>query len=206
MNLSWRDTPIVRMAGSAASWFLFVLSFTLLEQVTTTVMSLGGSCASGGPYDIAVECPDNVAAFAPLSIFGGLIAVAISIFLARGFGFPLVTWAWPILFIGLGSVFMLAFIFAGDPIGLILGSMFIIMGLVPLVLELRGSWQRPFLGLRDASGRRFAEGPRARTSLLSPGEPNQEDAVQATGGKWLIALAIPIVAGYLGYLLGMSAF
>lgn len=206
MNLTWRDSPAVRVLGSAASWFLFSLSFTLLFQVSITVMSLGGSCASGGPYDIAVECPDNVAAFAPLSIFGGLIAVAISALLAQGFGTPLTTWAWPILFIGLGSAFMLAFIFGQDITGLIIGVMFIVMGAIPLVLEFRGSVQRVFIGLRDARGARFYEGPNARRSLLSVGEPNPEGSVPPTAGNWLAALAITIASIALGYVLGVAWF
>ena len=35
-------------------------------------MDLGGFCASGGPYVVAVECPDAVLATTPLSIFGGV--------------------------------------------------------------------------------------------------------------------------------------
>ena len=42
----------------------------------------------------------------PLSIFGGLAAVAIGVFFARGFGVPVVSWAWPILFVGLGGGFL----------------------------------------------------------------------------------------------------
>ncbi|MEQ1854678.1 MAG: hypothetical protein ABMA01_24180, partial [Chthoniobacteraceae bacterium] len=94
MFAPWRKSPLVRIVGSAGSWFLFSLSFSLLFQVTITVMALGGTCASGGPYEIAVECPDNVAAFAPLSIFGGLLSVGVSLFLAQGFGTPLSAWAW----------------------------------------------------------------------------------------------------------------
>ena len=169
-------------------------------------MQLGGSCASGGPYDIAVQCPDNIAAFAPLSVFGGLIAVAIAVFFAQGFGTPLTTWAWPILFIGLGSAFMMAFIFAGDPIGLIIGSMFIIMGLVPLILEIRGSLQRIFIGQRDAAGVPLYEGPHARSSLMSPGAPNPDGAIPVNAGHWALALAITIVSTVLGWLLALSAF
>mgnify|MGYP001149551442 CR=1 FL=1 len=77
MTSPWMTSPLARLAGSALSWFLFALSFTLLFLVSYTVLALGGSCASGGPYEIAVQCPEGVAAFAPLSIFGGLIAVGI---------------------------------------------------------------------------------------------------------------------------------
>jgi hypothetical protein len=205
MTATWRDLAIVRIAGSAAAWFLFSLCFSLLLQVSLVVMSLGGSCASGGPFEIAVECPDN-AWFAPVSIWGGLGAVAISAFFARGFGTPLTTWAWPILFVGLGGAFLLAFVFGQDIVGLIIGGMFVIMGLVPLVLELRGSPQRVFLGQFSASGKQFYEGERARRALMSPKEPNPEGAVAPTFGDWALSLGIVVVAVGAGYSLARAMF
>lgn len=197
---SWRDSPLVRVLGSAGSWFIFAMSFSLLVNVSTAVMAVGGSCASGGPYEIAVECPDGVAAFAPLSIFGGLIAVAIAIFLAQGFGTPLTTWAWPILFCGLGAVFLMSFFLSGDPVGLIIGILFEAMGVAPLILELRGSPQRVFLGQRAANGAQFYEGERARRSMMSMGEVNPEGSIRPTAAHWVFALAITIGFSYLGYL------
>jgi hypothetical protein len=194
---SWRDSALVRVGASAASWFLFALSFTLLFQVSFTVMALGGSCASGGPYEIAVECPEAVAAFAPLSIFLGLFAVGINAFFARGFGTPLTTWAWPILFCGLGAAFLYAFFASGDGVGLIIGVMFEVMGAVPLLLELRASPQRVLLGQRSANGTQFFEGDRARRSMLSPSAP-----IPAGAGHWLLALVVTAVFAFLGYWLG----
>jgi hypothetical protein len=187
MTATWRDSALVRIAGSAAAWFLFALCFSLLLQVSLVVMSLGGSCASGGPYDIAVECPDNA-------------------WFARGFGTPLTTWAWPILFVGLGGAFLLAFIFGQDIVGLIIGAMFIIMGLVPLVLELRGSPQRVFVGQFSASGKQFYEGESARRALMSPTEPNPEGSVAPTFFDWALALAITVGAVALGYLTAVAWF
>ena len=89
----WRRTPIIRVLGSLVSWFGFAVCFSLLYLTAVTVTSLGGYCASGGPYVIEVECPDNVVAFAPLSIWGGLLAVAIAIVFAQGFGTQLIIWA-----------------------------------------------------------------------------------------------------------------
>jgi len=198
-TVSWRDSALVRVGASAASWFLFALSFTLLFQVTFSVMALGGSCASGGPYDIAVQCPDAVAMFAPLSIFIGLFAVGIGGALARGFGTPLTTWAWPILFCGLGSAFLVVFFATGDPVGLIIGGMFEIMGAIPLILEIRASPQRVLLGQRSANGAQFFEGDRARRSMLSPTTPNPEGSVPATAANWLLALVITIAFAALGY-------
>lgn len=197
--VSWRDAAATRILGSAVSWFGFALSFTLLFQVSFSVMALGGSCASGGPYEIAVQCPDSVAAFAPGSIFMGLFAVAIAMFFARGFGTPLTTWAWPILFCGLGGMFLAAFFGAGEVVGLIIGLMFEVMGLVPLLLEFRGSPQRVFLGQRAANGAQFYEGERARRSLMSPRTPNPEGAVRPNAGHWLLALGISVVCSLLGY-------
>lgn len=198
-RISWRDSPLVRVAGSALGWFVFVLSFTLLFQVAFSVMALGGSCASGGPYEIAVECPDAVALFAPLSIFMGLAGVGVGLFLSGGFGTPLTTWAWPILFCGLGAVFLFEFFGTGDPVGLILGLMFEIMGLVPLLLEFRASPQRAFIGQRSAGGAQFYEGDRARRSMTSRVTPNPEGAVRPGAGDVLLALVVAIGAGVLGY-------
>lgn len=204
--LSWRDAPLVRVLGSALSWFLFTLSFTLLFQVSLAVMALGGSCASGGPYQIEVECPEGVVAFAPLSFFGGFLAVAVSIFLARGFGTPLLSLAWPILFVGLGGAFLMTFFLGQDLVGLIVGGLFVVMGLAPLVLELRASPQRVFIGQRAADGRQFYEGEKARRSLVSMQRPNPEGAIPATAGHWALALGVTIVFGVLGYLAGMAWF
>jgi hypothetical protein len=206
MTGSWRNSALVRLAGSAVSWFLFSLSFSLLYQSTVGVMQLGGSCASGGPYEIAVQCPDNVALFAPLSIFGGLIAVGIAIAFAQGFGTPLTTWAWPILFVGLGSAFMLAFIFGQDILGLLLGGMFIVMGLVPIVLELRGSPQRVFLGQFAVNGAQFFEGDRARRTMMSPNQPNPDGAIRPTLPHWVLALVIVATMSVLGYLTAVAWF
>ena len=196
----------MRVLGSAVSWFLFALCFTLLYLSSTIVLGLGGFCASGGPYVIAVECPDSVVAFTPLSIFGGLIAVGIGVFLAQGFGTPLVTWAWPILFCGLGIGFLTEFFGTGDPTGLIIGVMFEIMGIVPLIIEFRGSVQRVFLGQFTVRGIQFYEGDRARRSMLSPQTPNPEDAVPPTLGNWAASLLILVVAGGAGIELGRAAF
>jgi hypothetical protein len=203
---SWRDNPLVRVLGSAASWFLYTMSFTLLLNSAFGVMLLGGSCASGGPYEIAVECPPEVALFAPLSIFAGLASVALGAFLAQGFGTPLTTWSWPVLFCGLGALFLLEFFVTGDPTGLILGLMFEIMGLVPLVFELRGSPQRVFLGQRSAGGEPFLEGDRARRTMLSPMVPNPDGAVAPTAGSWAASLGILVVSVAGGYLAAQSLF
>jgi hypothetical protein len=169
-------------------------------------MALGGSCASGGPYEIAVECPDSVALFAPLSVFTGLFSVVIAVFLAQGWGVSLIDLAWPILFCGLGSIFLLAFFAAGDSVGLVLGIMFWVMGLVPLVWSLRASAQRVFLGAVNAHGQRFYEGENARNNQFSISYSLDSEKVRPTALNWLASLATAGVASYLGYWVALQLF
>jgi hypothetical protein len=188
--------------GSAVSWLLFAMCFTLLWLVSLVVMGLGGSCATGGPYEIAVQCPDGVAAFAPLSIIGGLFAVGISFVLAGGFGLPLIIWAWPILFCGLGAAFLLS----ADPTGLVVGIVFELMGLVPLVVVVRANPQRVFLGERSAGGQPFYEGTNARGTLVAPYAPHRTGVINPRGDHWVLALGVPAVAILAGYALAQLWF
>ncbi|MES1212222.1 MAG: hypothetical protein ABUT11_01600 [Leifsonia sp.] len=222
--------PLWRYLGSAASWLVFTFCFTLLAVGASIVMGLGGFCASGGPYVIQTQCPDVVAWSAPLSIFGGLIAVGIGVLVARGFGTPLVSWAWPILFIGLG----LAFAGSGIATGVdgivfdLLALMFIVMGGVPLVVELRADPQGFFLGTTNADGTKFITRETGHRSLYSfteaaernqpyPGlqaadpdaDPGGSDAagpIAPTARDWALSLGILLVFGGLGVYLALQVF
>ena len=199
-------SPLWRVLGSIVSWLLFSVSFTLLYMGSATVMGLGGFCASGGPYVIQTECPDAVVAYVPLSIFGGLAAAAIGAVFAQGFGTPLVSWAWPILFCGLGAAFLIASTAPGGITFLIIGIMFVIMGLVPLVLEFRASPQRVFLGSTTASDVRFVESGRARyspTQLTHWGARESGEAVAPSAGDWALSLGILVASVGLGIYLAM---
>ncbi|HEY4225105.1 MAG TPA: hypothetical protein VGM70_04780 [Pseudolysinimonas sp.] len=223
-------SPLWRYLGSAASWLLFTFCFTLLAVGASIVMGLGGFCASGGAYVIQTECPDVVTWSTPVSIFGGLIAVGIGVVLAGGFGTPLVSWAWPILFIGLG----LAFAGSGITTGLdgivfdLLALMFIVMGGVPLVIELRADPQGFFLGTTNADGTKFVTRETGHRSLYRLGDSDRNqpypgiqatDPDAATSGSsaaagpiapsardWLLSLGILIVFGGLGVYLAAQIF
>jgi hypothetical protein len=199
--------PIWRVAGSFVSWFLFALSFSLLYQGSAVVMGLGGFCASGGPYVIETECPDAVVAYVPLSIFGGLIAVAIGALFAQGFGTPLLTWAWSILFVGLGVAFLMASAQPGGITFLIIGIMFVLMGLVPLIIWIRASVQGMFLGTTNAFDVKFEAtdtGRRGLMGLRSFGVEESDERVAPTAGDWALALGVLVVAVGLGvYLAGL---
>jgi hypothetical protein len=187
--------------GSFVSWFLFSLSFALLYAGSATVMGLGGFCASGGPYVIETQCPEAVVAFVPLSIFGGLAAVAIGAVFAQGFGTPLVSWAWPVLFVGLGAAFLISSTVPGGITFLIIGVVFVIMGGAPLVLEFRASPQRLFLGATNAADRRFIESGKARwspTQMMNVGAGESSEPSEPTTGDWTLALGILVAAVALG--------
>lgn len=204
--------PLWRVAGSIVSWALFTFCFTLLFLGATTVMGLGGYCASGGPYVIEVECPEAVAVTMPLSVFGGLAAVAIGVALARGFGVPVVSWAWPILFVGLGAGFLfvgvLAFAFGGLTF-VIIGVMFVVMGLVPLVLGLRAAPRELFLGVTNALDVPFVRTGAERRSFVpmrfrSPA-PAESDVVP-TAQDWLTSIVLVAVSAGGGIYLGNLLF
>jgi hypothetical protein len=223
-------SPLWRYFGSAASWLLFTFCFTLLAGGATIVMGLGGFCASGGAYVIQTQCPDIVTWSAPLSIFGGLIAVAIGVLLASGFGTPLVSWAWPILFIGLGLAFAGSGIVSGvDGIVFdLLAVMFILMGGVPLVIELRADPQGFFLGTTNADGTKFVTRDTGHRSLyrfaqadernqpypgLQAAEPDAAGGDSAPAGPiaptardWALSLGILLVFGGVGVYLALQIF
>jgi len=193
--------PVWRLLGSAASWLLFSFCFTLLYLGSAVVMGLGGFCASGGPYVIETECPDSVVATVPLSIFGGLAAVAIGVIFARGFGLPLISWAWPILFVGLGAAFLIASAQPGGITFLIIGVLFVAMGLFPLVLEVRASVQALFLGTTNIAGVQFEQSGSGRSSYLQFGRwdtSESEERVAPTTGDWALSLGLGVVTIGLG--------
>lgn len=200
------NSPLARVLGSAVSWLLFTLSFTLLYQSAGVVMGLGGFCASGGPYVIETECPESVLLFTPLSIFAMLIAAAIAAFFARGFGTPLVIWAWPILFVGLGMDFLFASFVPGGTSNLVVAIVFIVMGLVPLVIALRAGVARLLLGTTDAHDRPFRDG-HGPTPIFQLGKRSgDDDARRATARNWALALGVSVPSVLVGVWLALVWF
>jgi hypothetical protein len=193
--VSFVSRPIVKLLAYLVSWFVFSMSFALLGYSVIGVMSVGGTCASGNtPYVIATQCPESATVFLPWVIFTGLLAVALAVGLANGVGFQLRVWAWPILFGVLGGLLLLA----GEVVGYLIGAMFIIMALVPLVIELRASVQRVFLGSFNIFGQQFKEGAKAQPSFSSRKMPNPPDAVRPGIGDWaidILGFVIPAIAG-----------
>jgi hypothetical protein len=201
------DSPAWRLIGSLASWVMFAFFFLGLYQSAAVVIGLGGFCASGGPYVIETECPESVVVFAPIGIFGMFAAAGAALFFARGFGVSLVAWAWPILFVGLGIQFILGAVSGVGVISnVVVGVMFVVMGLVPVWFVISSKAIVPTLvGSVSISGARFQyEGKARRYFGLTPTEA--EEVTTPTGVDWVIALGLWIVSVAFGTWLSVTAF
>lgn len=199
-------TPAWRIGASFVAWLLLAFSFAGLFQTAGVVIGLGGYCASGGPYVIETECPDAVVVFAPIGIFGMLIAAGISIVLADDFGAPVHLWGWPILFAGLGLQFIGgATLGVGVVTNILLGVMFVVMGLVPLGWALRRGARPFFLGAADAEGRPFTVVEGRERSMFTPAR-REGEPVDPTAKDWTLSLSLAIVGIALGGWLSVLAF
>ena len=152
--------PLARVAGYLLGIAGLAFCIALLWLGMRAVMDLGGFCASGGPYEIAVECPDAVIATTPLSILGGFLAAGLIIWGAAGLPgawMSLVFLAWPALFLSLGWNFLEYGFF--PPEGgwvwswLFCGVLFVLMGAVPLVIAIAAFRAEGGGGRAYASGR-----------------------------------------------------
>ena len=198
--------PGWRLVGAVLSWVLFTFCFTLLVQSTAVLAGLGGFCASGGPFVIETECPESVIVFAPLSIIGMFLAVGIALVFARGFAAPLVVWAWPILFVGLGIQFALSAFQPGGITFGIIAALFIVMGLAPLVFEFRAGPRRIVIGKENLMGTRFRDREGAPRTFYAFGRVDPAETVPATPADWGLGLAVWIGSIALGVWLGILAF
>jgi hypothetical protein len=90
------------------------------------------------------------------------------------------------------------FLLGGGGVGWLCGILFLVMGLVPLVLELRASVQRVFLGSFSIFGQQFKESPKAQPSFSSRKMPNPPDAIKPGIGDWaidILGFVVPAIAG-----------
>ena len=130
-----------KLVFTAIGIFLVAVGLTVLFLGMRSVMEIGGYCASGGPYEIRQECPDN-AWMIPVSIFVGLAGVGFVLAGTFRGGPKLVALAWPALFLALGWNF-LEYAFDPPPPDtglvwgwLICGVVFVAMGGLPLLFVL----------------------------------------------------------------------
>lgn len=133
--------------GSFLSLAGLSCALTLLFLGMRGVMEIGGSCASGGPYEIGVECPDGVPGLMLAGIWGGLIFAGLAAWFVSRLSsayIGLVAWAWPALFLSLGWNFLEYGLDAPGPGGaeagwLVCAVLFLVMGGLPAIALLRPS-------------------------------------------------------------------
>jgi hypothetical protein len=139
----WRGTL------AAVALAAVVVGLVWLNSVAAAVMDVGGSCGSGGPYEIASPCPTG-AWMAPVGIFLGLIGVAVYAFVRPSGSPSLVALAWPALFGSLGVQFLRAAAGETDAWGWWLcGVLFLAMAVAPvafIVADDRRALPRMLLG------------------------------------------------------------
>ncbi|HEV2311080.1 MAG TPA: SHOCT domain-containing protein [Acidimicrobiia bacterium] len=146
------NRSLVRSIGSLIGIGGVAFCITLISLGMRSVESVGGTCASGGPYQIARPCPAGVAAALPLGIIGGLVFLGIFAFCASDKGRTVTLLAWPALFLTLAWNFIDYGLKGGNSSGgagfLIPGVLFVIMGAAPLFWVVPSMW-RAFLGKDD---------------------------------------------------------
>ena len=135
-----------RVVTLYVSVLVMLLALTWLYLGMRSVMDIGGTCASGGPYVVANPCPENVAGFVAGSIPLMLVAAFVGSAVAMGLGAPnLLLPMWWLLFGSLGWNFLDYGIFSGDVVWgwAICGIVFWLMALPALLMQLPWGWTGP---------------------------------------------------------------
>jgi hypothetical protein len=127
-----------------------------------SVMDIGGMCASGGPYEVAVPCPPGVDVLMVLAFPVGFASVGVMVWKGAPLGprwVGLAALAWPALFLSLGWNFLEYGLWppygGGPELGwLIPGVIFVLMGGIPLWLYLQTRGDAPIVpGISGTRGR-----------------------------------------------------
>jgi hypothetical protein len=198
--------PGWRLAGLVGSWLLFSFCFVLIYLSSFVVMLLGGSCASGGPYVIGVECPTIVLYTFPWAIFGALAAVVLGVVFAKGFGLPVVAWAWPIGIGGLGIGSFLGGVLTGGFWYFVGAAMFLLFAIPVLVYEIRLSPLRLFLGATDIHDQGFVVRTGRLHRMFRRGKPDIPQVVEATPLHAIIAIVPGLIGAAAGGWLAWLAY
>ncbi|MCC5581673.1 hypothetical protein IMZ11_39335, partial [Microtetraspora sp. AC03309] len=139
-----------RSIGTLAGLGALACCLTLLYLASHVVMGIGGSCGSGGPYEIVTPCPDGIGWIVPVSIFGGIAGLGVYAWSTLPVGPRLTFLAWPALFLSLGYAFLDSALNVADGVEwgfMVCAVLFILMGGVPLLfLANRDTFLRVFWG------------------------------------------------------------
>lgn len=198
--------PQWRIPGAILAWLLFSFGFTVVYLSADALARLGGFCATGGPYEIATTCTEAITLFMPLGFFLIFVAGAVALIFQGGFSTPLIVWGWPILFVGLGIQFFAMIPLGAVFVGILCGTLFVLMGVAPLIFELRAGPRRVLLGKSDTRDVRFTDKPGAPRTFYAFGRDDPATTRAATGGDWALSLACSLLPLAAGTVLGVLAF
>lgn len=152
-NSSLPAPPFIRFIRLVLGLVGVCTSLTVLFMSMRAVMEVGGFCAEGGPYQIAVHCPKGVAYLTPLSIFLGLGFAALYAFSTIPGAMNVTFLFWSGLFASLGYNFLDFGIQAGSE-GIawwICAIIFFAMGLGPLLFLGKTTWKIMLWGEENAT-------------------------------------------------------
>lgn len=139
-------TPVEALRATVAVFLTLAgvsCGLTILNLGGRAVMDVGGACASGGPYVVAVECPEGVPLMMMAGIWGGLVFVGLYVRATSKHHVPtLVGLLWPALFLSLGWDFL---DYGIDPPGggglvwgwLVCAALFALIGGLPLLFMVK---------------------------------------------------------------------
>ncbi len=136
MRLPARDELVVRSIATFVGLAGTTVALVWLSLSMRAVLAVGGSCASGGPYEIATPCPHGTVLTTLGAFFGGIVGVGVYAVFGLRAGPRVTLLVWSALFLSLGWNFLDALRHAGDSAGgtgwLICAVLFAVMGLAPL--------------------------------------------------------------------------
>ena len=138
----------------ASLWIFFTLAgttmgLTWLYLGMRSVMEVGGACAEGGAFEIAVPCPEGVPLLVVGGLLGGLAMCGMYAFKVARYQVPsFLAFAWPALFLSLGWNFLeFGLNPPGDQSGVVWGWLvcafvFALMGGLPLLVVIKPVYRR----------------------------------------------------------------
>ena len=84
------------------------MSFIVLNELFRSVIAVGGYCAEGGAYEIAIECPENKLILAPIGILSLMVGLGLYLIFRLRIGPSWITALWPVAFVGSAWTFLQA--------------------------------------------------------------------------------------------------
>lgn len=190
-----------RILGSVIAWLSFPFVPILLSWV---ILSAGGqSCASGGPYQIAVECRESDGSQVAAAVILAFVAI-FGFALSSGFGVSLLALGVFAIFGGFGAQFLVSFAQGTMSSGLIVGIAFSLFALLFFGVWLWAAPRSIALGSIRATGQKYYSSEQAYDDILRIDPEKAATLVKPRAIDWLISLAVFVVAAGTGTFIALA--